>query len=235
MKISTTLILLSLILISWTSCTVHKGQVISLDYGNTVRPENQAFGYSSASYFLGIGGNKTNVLLKEAKDNLVANNPLGPNQQYSNLNLDVSTSYFLIFTKQNVILSADITSTQADNESAIEEQSEKQVFTRGDSLFSKNNEYVGTFKSEINNSQVLILKNSKSGRQKLVKSKTWHVFKRHGSYKGYSIGEEVKFFGQFRGRGQIIGLGKYDALIRDNSNELNKVSYKYISKNTDSE
>lgn len=103
------------ILLSLFGCaSIHNGQVI----GGSVMAQSGNFQYvktnvigtsSEVTYVLGIGGNNTESLIQEAKVDLIAKNPLGPNQTLANLSVGYKTSLqYGIILKRYCIITADI-------------------------------------------------------------------------------------------------------------------------------
>lgn len=94
--------------------SIHNGEVISgsvmVQSGNFQYVKTNVIGTSSeVTYVFGIGGNKTESLIQEAKTNLIANHPLGPNQALANLSVGYKTTfYFGIVLKRYCVITADI-------------------------------------------------------------------------------------------------------------------------------
>ena len=93
------------------SCTVHSGQIVSVDYGVSVPIKDRAIGYVSTVKFLGVGGNRKQQIYAEAKDNLIAYRPLEKEEKYVNMVMDVSARSFLFFRKERYFLTADVVDT----------------------------------------------------------------------------------------------------------------------------
>ena len=76
---------------------------------NNFKYVGNAFGKSQASYFLGIGGFNREGLVREAKNNLIQNNPVENGQILVNFTVDVEISFYLgIVWTHKVIITADI-------------------------------------------------------------------------------------------------------------------------------
>jgi len=218
-----------LVTILINSCTIHKGQIVDLNYGQPVSILNQAVGISSAGYFLGFGGNKSSVLLKEAKDDLIRNRPLQPNEKYVNQNLNISTTYILFYTKTKFTITADIISNEDnysyDKKSSIE-MHRNELFNLGDSLISKSQKFKGVFIAKMEDSLIKI-KNRKQVTELLYSNK---VYRSNGTYKEFKIGEEITFKGKFSGSGKIKGFGLNNVIAIDEDGFIYIVSYKDINK-----
>lgn len=210
------------------SCTFHKGQIVDLNYGQAVSISNQAVGISSAGYFFGLGGNKSSVLLKEAKDDLIRNRPLKANEKYVNQNLNVSTSYFLIYSRTKFTITADVIST--DNNSSTDqlksiEKNNNELFNYGDSLISKSQAFKGVFIEKMGTSEVKVI-NRKQVHQLLNSDK---VYRKNGQYKGYQIDEKISFKGEFKGSGLIKGFGTKSVLVVNKDGSKYTVKYDEIT------
>ena len=76
---------------------------------NNFKYVGNAMGTSQATYILGIGGLLREGLVREAKNDLIANNPIKDGQTLVNFTVDKETSYYLgIVWTHRVIVSADI-------------------------------------------------------------------------------------------------------------------------------
>ena len=106
------LILLFVFSIFITSCaTLHSGYLtgVAPAVKNNFKYVGNVFGKAQATYILGIGGLLREGLVREAKNNLIENNPIQDGQTLVNFTVDTETSYYLgIILTQRVIVSADI-------------------------------------------------------------------------------------------------------------------------------
>jgi hypothetical protein len=105
-------IYLFLLLALISSCTIHSGLITS---GNsTIQPNtkveyiDKAVGYSKVSYFLGIGGLSKDMMIEEAKRNMMICNPLKPNQSYQNQTLQFKKTIFGPYFRYETIIVSDI-------------------------------------------------------------------------------------------------------------------------------
>lgn len=69
---------------------------------------NTAFGFSKATNYMGVVGNKHDALVLEAKSNMMKNFPLEGNQYYTNYVVDVKKKNLLVMQSTLVTVSADI-------------------------------------------------------------------------------------------------------------------------------
>jgi hypothetical protein len=208
------------ILFGSMACTVvHKGQIVSLDYGQPVRPENQAIGSASVTYFMGWGGNKTAVLLKEAKDDLIYNRPLKEGEKYVNVNLNNSTTFFLFLTKQQYTITADVFSPYAIHPMLVDSSSSSaqsppltavRLFEKGDTLYSLNG-FEGFFISQEKGAKIKYF-DTKGFIQFGKESK---LYSRTASFKEFELYEKVVFSDDQSKVFTIVGFGLKKALLFD--------------------
>jgi hypothetical protein len=186
---------------------VHKGQIVSLDYGQAVSPQNQAIGIASAYYFLGLGGAGTVTLLKKAKDDLIRNRPLKEGEKYVNVNLNSSTFFFLFFTRHRYTITADVFSPNTSNLTIADSSKNETInslppvisfFEKGDSLFS-------TYGYEDK------------------------VFKKIDTYNGYKLGQVIKVTNTYPKTAQIIGFGLTKVLLINSENTMISMRYDNIN------
>ena len=106
------LFLLLFLSIMISSCaTLHSGYLtgVAPPIENNFKYVGNVMGKAQATYVLGIGGLLTEGLVREAKNNLIENNPIQDGQTLVNFTVDTETSYYLgIILTQRVIVSADI-------------------------------------------------------------------------------------------------------------------------------
>ncbi|MBT8316044.1 MAG: hypothetical protein HKP59_00300 [Lutibacter sp.] len=81
----------------------------ALSSNNFTYAEKNVQGLSQATYVLGFGGMKREAIVNEAKQKMLANNPLRSNQAIANLAVDFKISNFLgIVYTVKCYVSADI-------------------------------------------------------------------------------------------------------------------------------
>jgi len=104
--------LLLLLSIMFSSCaSFHSGYLtgVAPPIENNFKYAGNVMGKAQATYILGIGGLLREGLVREAKNNLIANNPIQDGQTLVNFTVDKETSYYLgIVWTNRVIVSADI-------------------------------------------------------------------------------------------------------------------------------
>ncbi|MDX1447285.1 DUF6567 family protein, partial [Lishizhenia sp.] len=141
--------------ISLFSCAVvHRGQIVSLDYGQPVPIQDQAIGSASVRYFWGFGGNSTDILLKRAKDNMIKNRPLYKNEAYKNINLNVSHAFYPLFSKVTYTVTADVVNVTQVSDYPNKMMKSTELFAFGDSLFNYKQEFLGFFIERQDNAKV---------------------------------------------------------------------------------
>lgn len=207
------------------SCTVHRGQVISLDHGQQVPLNDRAIGSASVSYLLSIGGNRTKTLLNDAKADMLVNRPLGPNEKYVNIKFDVATSYYLLYFKQTYTLTADVIDTTASL-SFVEKipfcpDSLGCLHEKTDSIFDKKNEFVGYFIQFNEDEKIKYWKND--GSIKTIKPKK--VYTRKGSRDGFKVGQTIIESKDFPEKGIIVAIGYESVLVKDQMNSIWELKY----------
>jgi hypothetical protein len=220
--------------LSLTACTmVHKGQIVSLDYGQAVSPQNQAIGIASAYYFLGLGGAGTVTLLKKAKDDLIRNRPLKEGEKYVNVNLNSSTFFFLFFTRHRYAITADVFSPNTSNLTIADSSKNETInslppvisfFEKGDSLFSTYG-YEGTYISIASKNRIKCT-NQKGKTEYYYEDK---VFKKIDTYNGYKLGQVIKVTNTYPKTAQIIGFGLTKVLLINSENTMISMRYDNIN------
>ena len=219
-------ILPALVLSTLSSCTIHTGQLVDLNHEKMVEPSEKAFGYSSCTYILGIGGNKTNMLLNEAKDDLVMNHPLSESEYYANQNVNYSYSNFVIYGKSQVIVSADIVN-DAEGEIALDTS----FFQSGMELFDSKNEFIGRFTSQIDEENILVLVATKDYHEKLETMDINSVYTHHGSFGEYALKEKISYTTDFTGEGEIVAFGlNLCVILDDEKNKHRTAQYEELKK-----
>jgi hypothetical protein len=94
------------------SCGLHSGYMsdsASLNSGNFTYSKMNAKGTSTATYVFGFGGLARETLVNDAKQNLLAFNPLQGNQALSNITVNFKmVTYAGIYSKTTCTVTADI-------------------------------------------------------------------------------------------------------------------------------
>jgi len=132
------------------SCaSTHSGVLNSSNDLRNVKYVDFAFGNSKTTTFLGIGGNKHDALVLEAKLNMMRNFPLKTNQFYGNFIVDYKTTKVLgVITKNLVTVSADILEEKSNTDKELFSESlksklgiskENEFFAIGDTVLDENN------------------------------------------------------------------------------------------------
>ncbi|MBP6091267.1 MAG: hypothetical protein KA521_08440 [Crocinitomicaceae bacterium] len=226
-------VILVFVVLTLTACTmVHKGQIVSLDYGQEVSPQNQAVGTYSVNYLFGLGGTSTTVMLKEAKDDLIRNRPLKEGEKYVNVNLNSSTFFFLFFTKHRYSITADVVSPNSSNLTIIESSQKDtlndlppviSLFEKGDSLFSTF-DFEGLYIS-IAPKEKIKYSNSKGLIKYYNENK---LFKKMITYKGFKLGQRVHVKKVIPNSAEIIGFGLKKVLLVDTDRIKFSIEYSEI-------
>ena len=109
--LKSTLVVISAILL--TSCSAgHSGYMAnsaSLSSANFSYIKQNIKGEATATYILGIGGLAKETLVNDAKQNMLAENPLKNNQTLANLTVNFKTSHYLgLYATAKCTVTADI-------------------------------------------------------------------------------------------------------------------------------
>jgi len=219
--------------LSLTACTmVHNGQIVSLDYGHEVSPQNQAVGTYSVNYLLGLGGTSTTVMLKEAKDDLIRNRPLKEGEKYVNVNLNSSTFFFLFFTKHRYTITADVISPYSTNLTIADSSKNETInklppvisfFVKGDSLYSTF-DFEGLYIS-LAPKEKIKYSNSRGMIKYYSENK---LFKKMNTYKGFNLGQRVNVKKTIPNSAEIIGFGLKKVLLVDTDRIKYSIEYSEI-------
>lgn len=100
-----------IIMISFSSCTYHAGTLgggsgaVSQNNANNIR---LAYGSARTTNVFGIGGNKKDALILEAKRSLYRNNPLKDGEVIGQTTVDFKRTFFFPVFATKVVLSAEI-------------------------------------------------------------------------------------------------------------------------------
>lgn len=196
--------------IIFSSCTIHNGQLLDLNYGVTSPVSEKAYGYAKATYVLGLGGNKTSSLILEAKENLISNRNLVDKEEFANININKRTTFFFPIIKKTIFISADI-----KNPSKLKNKSS--FFNIGDTLYNAAKEKIGICLGQYRPDKLLIKKESIRKKIKLVN--TTECFKFRGSFNGYSIGDKVEAPDSYGYYKEVIikGMGLNHFIVRNES------------------
>lgn len=103
----------------FSSCAVHTGTLTGIytDLNTPYKITATASGHSRAEYFLGIGGLSVDQLVQNAKEDMYLNAPLDSNQIYANVSVNIKNSFYFIYFKTDVFITADIISKRVEKDS----------------------------------------------------------------------------------------------------------------------
>ena len=215
------------------ACAFHNGVMISNP--NFTSPDyvlsSLAIGTASTEKFLGIGGLKTDALVLEAKKNLYSNFPLKKGQSYSNLTVDFKKSFFIIYNKTIVTVSADIVQidtaqNQIDQFQPIFNQVRKnQIFSFGDinlgdtiKTYSLNRVHDNIVIKILPNNRYAVstIKNTKTKIKNVDRASIYITKDLKDDSFPFKINQEVSIEGIGLARkGKIIGIGINSAIIEE--------------------
>ena len=94
-----------------TSCASHYGYIndsASISQSNFSYTKHDIRGEAKATYILGFGGLKRQAIADEAKRDMLAKNPLGPNQTIANVTVNYKTLYFPFYNQTICTVTADV-------------------------------------------------------------------------------------------------------------------------------
>ncbi len=98
-------------ILTFSSCAIHTGYMnnsTSLSQPNFRYVHNNITGKATTVKVLGIGGLAQKAIVEEAKEDMLRNHPLQPNQALANINVSWKTGFYFIFTSKRCTVSADI-------------------------------------------------------------------------------------------------------------------------------
>ncbi len=94
-----------------SSCAFHQGSLSSIGHNPQTHDINGlAVGTAKTTHVFGIGGLGSDALVLEAKRELYETFPLKEGQLYGNFVVDFKRSFYFIFNRTQVVISADILS-----------------------------------------------------------------------------------------------------------------------------
>ena len=245
MKKFTGFILFMLLL---SSCAFHHGMMTSNPNYNSPDYElsSMALGTSETVKFLGIGGLEKDALVLEAKKNMYAGFPLEKGQSYANLTVDFKNSYFIIFSKTLVTISADIVRPTEAGEPGEKYQPEFNQIRKYQQMSSGDIELGDTVLTYANHKVhdnrvikilsagdylITPLKDTLTEVKRVKRSKLYITKNPAGESSSLKINSEVHIQGIGPDTGKIAGMGVDDVIIRvrkDDETFLIKRSYDAI-------
>lgn len=236
-----------IILMITSSCAFHIGTMSgNADlHGNSFELIDIAVGRASTLRVFGIGGLKKDAIVLEAKQNLYKNNPLKTGQAFANVTVDFKISHYLIVTKSDITISADIVqfNSQNGNNDSVQtvfKNIEKIGLRLKDPLDSQFNEtFMGDSivfikQEKIEKGKVIAstkqndyffikhtLNTEHSNILKIPKNKVYFISKPKliETNTSLKLNQQIEF--QRNGiqlNGKVIGLGFNEALIQTNQN-----------------
>jgi len=84
------------------------GSSTSLSQPNFSYIQKNVEGNALATYILAIGGVAKDGLVKQAKEEMMKNYPVGDNEAYVNITVNFKTSYYIVWNTVKCTVSADI-------------------------------------------------------------------------------------------------------------------------------
>ncbi len=149
-----------LILFVFSSCSYHIG---SISGGSAVITNEQlsnirfAYGTANTTHVLGIGGNRKEALVLEAKRNLYLNSNLKQGQAIGQTTIDFKRTIFFPVWTTRVTLSAEIIDFSSSDSGEFEKEINDFIQSHGHGKFKNGEEVVFTYRKERIPAQVLDL------------------------------------------------------------------------------
>jgi hypothetical protein len=144
---------LLLVFFLFSACiTVRKGNVSSssIPLDTNYRIVGMAQGASKNFTILGFGGGNKDALILDAKRNMYWNYALAPDERFANYTLDFKSSFFLVFKRTEVIVSADIMGRAEQNgyntntrQASVDSSLESKALRVGDTLYASFGGFTG--------------------------------------------------------------------------------------------
>jgi hypothetical protein len=91
-----------------SSCASHLGNISTGTLNGNVVYNDVAVGVAQTAHVMGIGGLSQDALVFEAKRDLMTNKPLTQGEQFTNFTVDFKHTYWLLYAKTKVTLTADV-------------------------------------------------------------------------------------------------------------------------------
>jgi hypothetical protein len=220
-----------------TSCAVHRGTISTSATDKNIVYKDIAIGVSECKQILGFGGLSQDALIYEAKKELFKNYPLNANELYLNYVLDIKNSYFIVFSKTKITITADIAEYTKDSllnpyTSKYRillgmQPSESKLFEVGDSIiFDK---YIKvTIISFAADQKARILCENNRGKLFTKKVSISQLYTNKKNYKDYKIGEFKPYFDRDNKplSGKIFAVGENSYMLIESNGELRIEDYK---------
>jgi hypothetical protein len=130
------------------SCAFHTGNITTAPQGADFTHIDQAIGQSKTIKIFGLGGLRRDALVYEARQDLLQNRPLGENEAYANVAVDIKNSFVIIYSATKVTVTADVVRYAVDSSAryastfppyALENKDElfRQLYQVGDTVYNK--------------------------------------------------------------------------------------------------
>ncbi|WP_159038567.1 DUF6567 family protein [Brumimicrobium mesophilum] len=215
-----------------------------------------AIGTSETFKVFGLGGVATDALVLEAKRNLYHNYPLTDGQALANVSVDFKRSFFLIVSKNKVMVSADVIdfnegavvkSKNTDFSIRVDEKRETQLnLTSEDVYYERHGELKLGRIVGFGETQVKVLGHNNRGRlgiNRVPISKLFFLNEKDAILEtNFKIGDEVIYLEHIVDKdggvmevnrfGNIFAFGQKEALIEYDQEDVtmfSKIKYKDIS------
>jgi len=221
-----------------TSCTVHRGTVSMSLLEKNMKYQDVAFGVFQFYKILGFGGLSQDAVIYEAKKEMYKNYPLSPDETYANFTLDITKTFYIVFSQIKVTMTADIVKhiDKSDNKPySIKymdiigkmNESDVKLFEVGDTVIH-DLEKDGIIISFVKEDEIRILFKTKKGESNTKNVSIFEIHTNKKDYNGNKIGGIYSFEEIINGEkviltGEIIGIGINSILIKNKEGKLQVV------------
>jgi hypothetical protein len=228
-----------------SSCvTTHTGQISTSNFESDVQYCDIAYGVAKSNIVLGIGAFAQEVLVLDAKNNLMQNRPLLKGEQYANFSVSIRrisypNSVIILYQQIKVMVSADVVRFNTDNGNAFTDNYKNKLgkpplqnplFDAGDSVLFFHGQNIKTAQivSVISQNDVKIVYHNNKFRLKSKKIPIMNIYSSQKSSGGYKIGSEYSYknaVGEVN-TGKIVAVGLVSIILSKENGELFKVNIK---------
>lgn len=230
--------IISIIAFFFTSCAVHQGTFAPGPYVENSIYNDIAIGVSQTYKVFGVGGVRYDALVLQAKHQMQLSRPLGIDEEYANVTVDVKHTNWPFVIQTKVTVSADVLKISQDSiGSKFSElylkkiggfNPQNELFSIGDTvLFNKVSKGVVLSFVDENKLRIQVVTDKKTLRTKVYSADK--VYSLAKPFKGVSIGDVYTFEESSKGgnikygMGRVAGVGLKNLLILPHNSKNVKV------------
>jgi predicted ATPase len=228
---------IGLIFLFLSSCSFHTGSITTSSVAANGKKYNYvdvALGYSKVSYIFGIGGFGKDMLIDEARRNMYVSYPLKPNETFENVTLNLHTSWYLLYSKKEVVMLADVVARDSSfnvvyGDKYLETISSNKIkvnkhFSLNEKVVFERNqrEWFGRI-VDFNESSASVFYTDNKGVYRVKDMDLSEIYKLSAQDEfqkaiGFSLGDTISFLNNAsdarKVRGVVFGLNERSALVR---------------------